>query len=49
MLAIGIVALVFVSTFVGCNERLEGNVKAGFFVALVLALVAIFLLGWLFS
>lgn len=49
MLALGIVAAVYAGTFVGCNERLDGNAKSGFFVAAGIVFAAVLLLGWLFS
>lgn len=47
MLAILIVVAVYSCTFVGCNERLDGSSKAGFFVTFgaVMAVAALF--SWL--
>lgn len=47
MLAVGIVAAVYICTYVGCNEKIDGNIKAGFFVVFGIIAVVIGLFGWL--
>ena len=41
MLAIGIVLAVYLCTYVGCNAKLDGSAKAGFFVTFAIVAVII--------
>ena len=47
MLAVLIVIAVYACTFVGCNERVDGNAKAGFFVCFAVVAGIIGLFSWL--
>lgn len=47
MLAIGIVFVVYACTFVGCNERLDGGAKGGFFVTWACIVGVVSLLAWI--
>lgn len=46
MLAVLIAASVLACTFVGFNERVGGNAKAGFFVSFVVIVAVLGLLSW---
>ena len=47
MLALGITIAVYACTFVGCNEKLDGNAKAGFFVVFGIVAAIVLALSWL--
>lgn len=47
MLSLWIVIAVFACTFVGCNEKLDGGAKAGFFVVFGIVAAIIGLGSWL--
>lgn len=49
MLALLVVVVVYACTFVGCNERLDGGAKAGFFAVLAVVVAVVGLLGWVLS
>lgn len=47
MIAVGIVFAVYLCTYIGCNEKIDGNIKAGFFVVFGIICAVVFLFGWL--
>ena len=47
MIALFVFLSVFACTFVGCNEKLDGSAKAGFFMSYAVVCVLAFAASWL--